>query len=307
MIELDTSHAKNSESAGSEPSLKAPLETDADLVYFELLQHILRHGDERGDRTGTGTFSVFGYQMRFDLSRSFPLLTTKKVHVPSVVHELLWFLSGETNTSYLQQNKVRIWNEWATEDGDLGPVYGKQWRAWQKPDGTTIDQVAMVIDQIKKNPRSRRLIINAWNVADLPIESKSPQDNVREGRMALAPCHAFIQFYVSSDNRLSCQLYQRSCDVFLGLPFNIASYSLLTHMIANQTGLKAGEFIWSGGDVHIYRNHLQQVQEQLARSPRPKPTLVIKRTPDSIFDFTANDFEFVGYDPHPPIKAPISV
>lgn len=289
------------------PIEKTESKFSADALYFELLHHVLAHGEQRGDRTGTGTYSVFGYQMRFDLRRAFPLLTTKKIHLPSVVHELLWFLSGETNTAYLQQNKVRIWNEWATESGDLGPVYGKQWRAWETASGETIDQVKAVIEQIRTNPRSRRLIINAWNVADLPLESMSPQDNVRNGRMALAPCHAFIQFYVSSTNRLSCQLYQRSCDVFLGLPFNIASYSLLTHMIANQTGLDVGEFIWSGGDVHIYRNHLSQVQEQLTRSPKAEPQLVIKRTPASIFDFTGDDFEVVGYDPHPAIKAPISI
>ncbi len=274
--------------------------------YQDLLKHILANGTDKDDRTGTGTRSIFGYQMRFDLEKGFPLVTTKKIHLKSVIHELLWFLKGETNVSYLQENGVRIWNEWATDDGDLGPIYGKQWRTWLAPNGETIDQISQVIRMIKEKPNSRRLIVSAWNPADLPDESLSPQENVKCGKMALAPCHAFFQFYVVN-NKLSCLLYQRSCDVFLGLPFNIASYSLLTHMIAQQCGLEVGEFIWTGGDVHIYKNHFEQVHLQLTREPRPLPMLVIKRKPESIFDYVYEDFEIMNYDPHPAIKAPISV
>lgn len=274
--------------------------------YQDLLKHILNTGTDKGDRTGTGTRSVFGYQMRFDLEKGFPLLTTKKIHLKSVIHELLWFLKGDTNVSYLQEHGVRIWNEWATDDGDLGPIYGKQWRTWLSPNGETIDQISQVIRMIQEKPNSRRLIVSAWNPADLPDESLSPQENVKIGKMALAPCHTFFQFYVVN-GKLSCLLYQRSCDVFLGLPFNIASYSLLTHMIAQQCGLKVGEFIWTGGDVHIYKNHFEQAELQLTREPRPLPQLHIKRKPESIFDYVYEDFEVVNYDPHPAIKAPISV
>lgn len=274
--------------------------------YHDLLKHVLESGTDKEDRTGTGTRSVFGYQMRFDLQEGFPLLTTKKIHTKSLVHELLWFLKGDTNVKYLQDNGVRIWNEWATENGDLGPVYGKQWRAWVKPNGETIDQISEVIRMIKEKPNSRRLIVSAWNPADLPDESLSPQQNVKVGKMALAPCHTFFQFYVSK-GKLSCQLYQRSCDVFLGLGFNLPSYSLLVHMIAQQCGLDVGDFIWTGGDVHIYKNHFEQVQLQLTREPHALPKLVIKRKPESIFDYKFEDFEVVGYDPHPAIKAPISI
>lgn len=274
--------------------------------YLDLLRHIFETGTEKGDRTGTGTRSVFGAQLRFDLQAGFPLMTTKKVHLKSMVHELLWFIQGDTNVGYLQDNGVRIWNEWATESGDLGPIYGKQWRTWQTPGGDTIDQLADVVEKIKTNPNSRRLIVSAWNPADLPDEKITPQANVEQGRMALAPCHTFFQFYVSN-NRLSCLLYQRSCDIFLGLPFNIPSYSLLVHMMAQQCGLEVGEFIWTGGDVHIYKNHFEQVQQQLARTPRTLPKLVIKRKPDSLFDYKYDDFEIVGYEPDTAIKAPISI
>lgn len=261
--------------------------------YHDYLKHILANGVQKTDRTGVGTISVFGHQMRFDLSETFPLMTTKKVYWPGVVHELLWFLQGDTNVRYLQENNVRIWNEWADEDGNLGPVYGKQWRSWETKDGRVIDQMAGVIQQIKTNPDSRRLIVNAWNVGELD-------------KMALPPCHMMFQFYVAN-GRLSCQLYQRSVDSFLGLPFNIASYSLLTHMIAQQCDLLPGEFIWSGGDCHIYTNHLEQVQLQLSREPYPLPTLQIKRKPASLFDYTFDDFEVVNYQCHPTIKAAIAV
>ncbi len=274
--------------------------------YHELLQHILRNGVDKDDRTGTGTRSVFGYQLRLNLEDGFPLLTTKKIHLKSVVHELLWFLKGDTNVAYLQENGVRIWNEWATEAGDLGPVYGKQWRAWQTPDNSSIDQIADVVLKIRSNPNSRRLIVSAWNPADLPAETLSPQDNVKMGKMALAPCHTFFQFFVSN-GRLSCQLYQRSCDVFLGLGFNLPSYSLLVHMIAQQCDLAVGDFIWTGGDVHIYKNHFDQVQLQLSRTPQPLPRLLIKRRPPTIFDYKFEDFEIVGYEPQPAIRAPISI
>jgi thymidylate synthase len=274
--------------------------------YLELLSHIRNNGLRKEDRTGTGTLSVFGHQMRFDLARGFPLLTTKKLHIRSIVHELLWFLNGETNIAYLKENGVRIWDEWATEDGDLGPVYGRQWRSWPCPDGGTVDQVSTVIDQIRSNPDSRRIIIAAWNPGELPDETVSPQDNVRAGKMALAPCHCLFQFWVG-DGRLSCQLYQRSCDVFLGVPFNIASYALLTHMIAQQCDLDAGDFVWTGGDVHLYLNHLEQADLQLTREPGPLPRLALLRRPPTIFDYRYEDFEIVGYEAAAHIKAAVSV
>ncbi len=274
--------------------------------YQTLLQHILDEGVEKGDRTGTGTRSVFGYQMRFNLADGFPMVTTKKLHLKSIIYELLWFLNGDTNKAYLNEHGVSIWDEWATEDGDLGPVYGKQWRAWPLPGGGEVDQIAQVIEQIRSKPDSRRLIVSAWNVADLPNESVSPQQNVQEGRMALAPCHALFQFYVAQ-GRLSCQLYQRSCDVFLGVPFNIASYALLTHMVAQQCELEVGDFVWTGGDTHLYSNHLEQAREQLTREPYALPKLKIARKPASIFDYRFEDFEIVGYQSHPHIKAPIAI
>ena len=274
--------------------------------YLELLNHILENGTDKGDRTGTGTRSVFGYQMRFDLQQGFPLVTTKKLHLRSIIHELLWILSGDTNIQYLKDNKVRIWDEWATEEGELGPLYGKQWTAWDSPNGDTINQIAEVIETLKSNPNSRRMIVSAWNPADLPDESVSPQENVKNGRMALATCHAFFQFYVAN-GKLSCQLYQRSADTFLGVPFNIASYALLVHMIAQQTDLELGEFIWTGGDVHLYNNTLEQARLQLTREPYPLPKLVIKRKPESIFDYQFEDFEIEGYQSHPHIKAQVSV
>jgi thymidylate synthase len=261
--------------------------------YLDLLQHILHTGVKKSDRTGTGTISCFGYQMRFDLQQGFPLVTTKKLHVKSIVHELLWFLKGETNVEYLKLNGVRIWNEWADEDGELGPVYGKQWRSWEGADGKTVDQVSELISQIKKNPDSRRLIISAWNVADLP-------------EMALMPCHALFQFYVA-DGKLSCQLYQRSADVFLGVPFNIASYALLTLMVAQVCDLEPGEFIHTFGDVHIYSNHLEQVHLQLSRKPMPLPTMKLNPEVKKIFDFKFEDFSLENYQFHPPIKAPVAV
>lgn len=261
--------------------------------YLDYLQHILTHGVQKVDRTGTGTLSVFGYQMRFNLQAGFPLVTTKMLHTKSIFHELLWFLSGDTNVRYLQENGVRIWNEWADENGELGPVYGKQWRAWETKDGRTVDQIAEVIHQIKTNPDSRRLIVNAWNVGDI-------------SKMALPPCHFMFQFYVANQ-RLSCQLYQRSADSFLGVPFNIASYALLTSMMAQQCDLLPGEFIWTGGDCHIYLNHLEQVKLQLSRTPFPLPKLVIKRKPPSIFDYRFEDFEVLDYQAHPHIKGAVSV
>jgi thymidylate synthase len=261
--------------------------------YLDLLREALEHGAVKDDRTGTGTRSLFGRQLRFDLREGFPLVTTKKLHLKSIVHELLWFLKGETNIAYLKANGVGIWDEWADADGELGPVYGKQWRRWSAPDGREVDQVRWVVDEIRRNPDSRRLIVSAWNVADLPD-------------MALMPCHALFQFYVA-DGQLSCQLYQRSADIFLGVPFNIASYALLTHMLAQQCDLDVGDFVWTGGDCHIYSNHAEQVALQLSREPRPYPTLVIKRKPASIFDYTYEDFAVEGYDPHPAIKAPVAV
>jgi len=274
--------------------------------YLELLDKIISEGTPKGDRTGSGTLSIFGHQMRFPLAEGFPLVTTKKIHLKSIIYELLWFLRGDTNLSFLHQHNVNIWNEWADANGELGPVYGHQWRSWPTPDGRHIDQIQQVIEQLKTTPNSRRIIVSAWNVADLPDESISPQQNVEQGKMALAPCHAFFQFYVA-DGKLSCQLYQRSCDTFLGLPFNIASYALLTHMVAQQCDLDVGDFVWTGGDVHLYLNHQQQANLQLTRKPYPLPTLNIKRKPESIFDYQYEDFEVVDYQAHEHIKAPISV
>jgi len=261
--------------------------------YLDLMRHILDHGTRKHDRTGTGTLSVFGPQLRFDLQAGFPLLTTKKVHLKSIIHELLWFLKGETNTRYLKENGVTIWDEWADESGELGPVYGYQWRSWPAPDGRHIDQMSKVIEDIKNNPNSRRLIVSAWNVADLD-------------RMALMPCHAFFQFYVA-DGKLSCQLYQRSADLFLGVPFNIASYALLTLMVAQVCGLRPGEFVHALGDTHLYSNHLDQAREQLTREPRKLPVMKLNPAVGNIFDFKYEDFTLEAYDPHPAIKAPVAV
>ena len=261
--------------------------------YLQFLRHIMDHGVEKGDRTGTGTRSVFGYQMRFDLHAGFPLVTTKKLHTRSIVYELLWFLRGDTNVRWLQEHGVTIWDEWADRSGDLGPVYGKQWRSWTTPDGRTIDQISNLLDEIKRNPDSRRLIVSAWNAGELDA-------------MALAPCHLLFQFYVAN-NRLSCQMYQRSADAFLGVPFNIASYALLTHMIAHQCNLEPGEFIWTGGDCHLYNNHLEQANLQLTREPLPPPALVFKRRPHSLFDYRFEDIVFAGYEAHPPIRAEVAV
>lgn len=261
--------------------------------YQDLMKRILSEGVERGDRTGTGTLSVFGHQMRFNLEQGFPLVTTKKLHLRSIIFELLWFLNGDTNIKYLKDNSVNIWNEWADNNGDLGPVYGYQWRSWPNPDGTHTDQISNVVEQIKNNPNSRRHIVVAYNPSFVD-------------EMALPPCHAMFQFYVAN-GKLSCQLYQRSCDVFLGLPFNIASYALLTHMIAQQCDLDVGDFVWTGGDTHLYLNHMTQTELQLSREPLALPKLEIKRRPDSLFDYNFEDFEIVGYESHPHIKAPIAV
>lgn len=261
--------------------------------YLEFMRHVKEHGAIKTDRTGTGTRSVFGYQMRFDLQQGFPLLTTKKVHLKSIIHELIWFLQGSTNIAYLKENGVSIWDEWADAEGNLGPIYGYQWRNWPAPDGAHIDQISQVLDQIRNTPDSRRMIVSAWNVADVP-------------QMKLPPCHALFQFYVA-DGKLSCQLYQRSADIFLGVPFNIASYAILTHMMAQQAGLEVGDFVWTGGDCHLYSNHMEQVELQLSRETRELPRLVIKRKPDSLFDYRFEDFEIEGYDPHPGIKAPVAV
>ncbi len=274
--------------------------------YLDLMRHVRDNGIRKGDRTGTGTTSVFGYQMRFDLAQGFPLVTTKKLHLRSITHELLWFLKGETNIRYLHENGVSIWDEWADEQGELGPIYGHQWRSWPTPDGRHIDQISQVVEQLKHNPDSRRIIVSAWNVSDLPDETISPQENVRQGKMALAPCHAFFQFYVA-EGRLSCQLYQRSADIFLGVPFNIASYALLTMMLAQVTGLEAGDFIHTLGDAHLYSNHMQQVETQLARNPYPLPKMKINPEVKDIFDFRFEDFELSGYQCHPHIKAPVAV
>ena len=261
--------------------------------YLDLMSHVLAKGTHKSDRTGTGTVSVFGHQMRFDLQEGFPVVTTKKLHLKSIIIELLWFLQGSTNNNWLKERGVSIWDEWAKEDGELGPIYGYQWRSWPAPNGGHVDQISQLMDQIKNNPDSRRLIVSAWNVAEIP-------------RMALPPCHAFFQFYVA-DGKLSCQLYQRSADIFLGVPFNIASYALLTHMIAQQTGLTPGEFIWTGGDCHLYSNHMEQVKLQLSRQPLPLPKLNIRRKPASIFDYEYEDFELIGYQHHDAIKAPVAI
>ena len=261
--------------------------------YLDLMRHVLEHGTRKDDRTGTGTLSVFGWQMRYNLAEGFPLVTTKKCHLRSIIHELLWFLQGDTNIKYLKENGVSIWDEWADENGNLGPVYGHQWRSWPKPDGGTIDQISEVVKTLKTNPDSRRIIVSAWNVADLD-------------KMALAPCHAFFQFYVA-DGKLSCQLYQRSADIFLGVPFNIASYALLTLMMAQVTGLKPGDFVHTLGDAHLYLNHLEQTREQLSREPRPLPTMTLNPSVRDIFAFRFEDFSLSGYDPHPAIKAPVAV
>ena len=261
--------------------------------YLDLMRHVLEHGTKKDDRTGTGTLSVFGWQMRYNLAEGFPLVTTKKCHLRSILHELLWFLQGDTNIKYLKENGVSIWDEWADENGNLGPVYGHQWRSWPKPDGGTIDQISEVVKTLKTNPDSRRIIVSAWNVADLD-------------KMALAPCHAFFQFYVA-DGKLSCQLYQRSADIFLGVPFNIASYALLTLMMAQVTGLKPGDFVHTLGDAHLYLNHLDQTREQLSREPRPLPTMALNPHVKDIFAFRFEDFTLSGYDPHPAIKAPVAI
>jgi thymidylate synthase len=262
-------------------------------AYLDLLQHVLEHGTEKADRTGTGTRSVFGWQLRFDLAQGFPLVTTKKLHLRSIIHELLWFIRGDTNIAYLRENKVSIWDEWADEQGNLGPVYGHQWRRWTGSDGREIDQLRWVLGEIQRNPDSRRLIVSAWNVAQLE-------------QMALMPCHTMFQFYVAN-GRLSCQLYQRSADIFLGVPFNIASYALLTHMVARHCGLEVGDFIHTLGDAHLYSNHFEQAREQLARTPRPLPTLVLAEGATDLFSMGYDDIQILGYDPHPAIKAPVAV
>lgn len=272
-------------------------------LYHDLLRYIVEHGTPKADRTGTGTLSVFGYQMRFDLAEGFPMVTTKKLHLKSIIHELLWFLKGDTNVGYLQENGVRIWNEWADAHGDLGPVYGHQWRNWN---GEGIDQIKEVITTLKNNPNSRRMLVSAWNPSVLPDTSVSFAENVANGKAALPPCHAFFQFYVA-ENKLSCQLYQRSADVFLGVPFNIASYALLTMMMAQVCGYEAGEFIHTFGDVHIYSNHTEQVALQLSRQPRPLPKMVLNPAVQDLFAFTFADFTLLGYDPHPPIKGAVAV
>lgn len=261
--------------------------------YLELMHHVLTQGTVKTDRTGTGTRSVFGYQMRFNLAEGFPLVTTKKMHLRSIIHELLWFLRGDTNIAYLKEHGVSIWDEWADANGNLGPVYGAQWRSWPTPDGGHVDQISQLLEQIRKTPDSRRLIVSAWNVGELD-------------KMALMPCHALFQFYVA-DGKLSCQLYQRSCDIFLGLPFNIASYALLTHMVAQQCDLEVGDFVWTGGDTHLYLNHLEQAELQLSRNPLPLPRLQILRKPESIFDYRFEDFVIEGYECHPHIKAPVAI
>jgi thymidylate synthase len=274
--------------------------------YLELMEHVLTKGTKKEDRTGTGTLSVFGYQMRYDLNDGFPIVTTKKCNLRAIIHELLWFLKGDTNIAYLTENKVKIWDEWATDEGELGPVYGKQWRSWEGVDGQVIDQISHLIEQIKTNPDSRRLIVSAWNPALLPDTNFSPKENAKQGKQALPPCHTMFQFYVL-DGKLSCQLYQRSGDIFLGVPFNIASYALLTMMVAQVCDLKLGDFIHTLGDAHLYVNHLEQAQLQLSRTPEDLPTMLINTEIDNIFDFTIDDFTLQDYYPHPFIKAPISI
>ncbi|MGV6826117.1 MAG: thymidylate synthase [bacterium] len=274
--------------------------------YLDLLRRVRDEGNVKGDRTGTGTRSVFGHQMRFDLQQGFPLVTTKKIHIKSVIHELLWFLAGDTNTAYLKENGVRIWDEWADDNGELGPIYGYQWRSWPAPNGEHIDQIESVLQQIRTTPDSRRIIVSAWNPADLPDETISPQANVAEGRMALAPCHTFFQFYVC-DGKLSCQLYQRSADIFLGVPFNIASYALLTMMVAQACDLEPGDFVHTLGDAHLYSNHFEQADIQLAREPLPLPTMRLNPDIKHPCDFRYEDFELEGYEFHPHIKAPIAI
>ncbi len=274
--------------------------------YHDLMRHVLEHGHRKTDRTGTGTLSVFGYQMRFNLADGFPLVTTKKVHLKSIVHELLWFLKGETNIAYLKANGVSIWDEWATEAGELGPVYGAQWRSWQAPNGQVIDQIQQLLDEIRRTPDSRRLIVSAWNPTVLPDTRKSPRQNAAEGKQALPPCHTMFQFYVA-DGKLSCQLYQRSGDIFLGVPFNIASYALLTLMVAQVCGLQPGDFIHTLGDAHLYSNHLEQVQTQLSRTPYPLPSMKLNPAVTDLFAFTFEDFTLEGYQAHPHIKAPVAI
>lgn len=274
--------------------------------YLDLMRHIRDQGVRKADRTGTGTISVFGYQMRFDLEQGFPLVTTKKCHLRSIIHELLWFLQGETNIAYLKENGVSIWDGWATQGGELGPVYGKQWRSWEGPDGAVVDQISDLVQQIKTNPDSRRLLVSAWNPTVLPDTRLSPRQNAEQGKQALPPCHCLFQFYVL-DGKLSCQLYQRSADVFLGVPFNIASYSLLTLMIAQVTSLRAGDFVHTFGDAHLYLNHLDQVEEQLSRQPYPLPQMKLNPEVSNLFDFRFEDFELLGYQSHPHISAPVAI
>lgn len=274
--------------------------------YLDLLRHVREQGTRKTDRTGTGTLSVFGHQLRFDLEQGFPLITTKKVHLRSIIHELLWFLRGETSIAYLKENGVSIWDEWASEEGELGPVYGRQWRSWPLPDGGSIDQLALLMEQIRTRPDSRRLIISAWNPAELPFEGVSPRENVAAGRMALAPCHTLFQFYVA-DGRLSCQLYQRSADIFLGLPFNIASYALLTLMVAQVTGYRPGDLVHTLGDAHLYLNHLEQADTQLVRDPLPLPQMAINPDVSDLFAFRFEDFQLERYEAHPHISAPVAI
>lgn len=274
--------------------------------YLELMRHVKEQGVYKSDRTGTGTYSVFGYQMRFNLADGFPLVTTKKCHLRSIIHELLWFLRGDTNIHYLQENGVSIWDEWATDEGDLGPIYGKQWRSWEGPNGEMVDQISWLIQEIKTNPDSRRLVVSAWNPVVLPDVSKSPRQNAADELQALPPCHCLFQFYVQN-GRLSCQLYQRSGDIFLGVPFNIASYALLTMMIAQVCKLQLGDFVHTFGDAHLYSNHMEQVEEQLSRAPLPLPQIKLNPIIDNLFDFTIDDFELLNYQAHPHIKAPVAV
>jgi thymidylate synthase len=274
--------------------------------YLDLMRHVLENGTHKEDRTGTGTLSIFGYQMRFDLAQGFPLITTKKCHLRSIIHELLWFIKGDTNIEYLKQNGVRIWDEWATPEGELGPVYGKQWRSWQGANGEVVDQLTELLAQIKSNPDSRRLLLSAWNPTVLPDTSMSPKENAAAGKQALPPCHTMFQFYVI-DNKLSCQLYQRSGDIFLGVPFNIASYALLTMMIAQVCDLQLGDFVHTFGDAHLYVNHLEQAELQLSRQPFPLPKMHLNPNVDSLFDFTIDDFELQDYQAHPHIKAPVAI